>query len=90
MTAAENTSWEISMLSTIQFSKKKLLIVRLHTCDRRRNVVGLTEIFFPDLFSWLFFTIGLSGACRSNLTRVSPTHKARYLLKKTTQDEKLG
>lgn len=53
---------------------------RLHTCDRKRSVVGLTEIF-PGFLPWLFFTKGLSGACKSNLTLVSPTHNARYLLK---------
>ena len=53
---------------------------RLRTCDRKRSVVGLTVIF-PDFSPWLFFTRGLSGACRSNLTLVSPTHNARYLLK---------
>lgn len=53
---------------------------RQHTCDRRRSVVGLTDIF-PDFFPWLFCTKGLSDACKSSLTLVSPTHNARYLLK---------
>lgn len=50
-----------------------------HTCDRKRSVVGLSEILL-DLFPWLFFTGGLSGTWRSNLTLVSPTHRAKYLL----------
>lgn len=50
-----------------------------HTCDRRRSVVGLSEILL-DFFPWLFFTWGLSGTSRSNLTLVSPTHRAKYLL----------
>lgn len=50
-----------------------------HTCDRKRRVVGLSEILL-DFFPWLFFTGGLSGTWRSNLTLVSPTHRAKYLL----------
>lgn len=52
---------------------------QLHTCDKKRSVVGLTEIL-PDFFPWLFFTEGVSGAWRSNRTLVSPIHSAKYLL----------
>lgn len=50
-----------------------------HTCDRKRSVVGLSEILL-DFSPWLFFTGGLSGTWRLNLTLVSPTHRAKYLL----------
>jgi len=79
-TAAENTrpqevrGWLHMCLS------EDCPLVRLHTCDRKHSVEGLMEIF-PDFFSLLFFPKGPSGACKSNLTLVSPTHNARYLLK---------
>lgn len=50
-----------------------------HTCDRKRSVVGLSATLL-DFPPWLFFTAGLSGTWRSNLTLVSPTHRAKYLL----------
>lgn len=50
-----------------------------HTCDRKRSVVGLSELLL-DFFPSLFLTGGLSGTWRSNLTLVSPTHRAKYLL----------
>ena len=51
----------------------------MRTCESRRSTVGLICIF-PGFLPSLLFTTALRGASRSNLTRVSPTQRARYLL----------
>lgn len=80
MTATGNTKQEVRYCVQISIKRNVKLIASLHTCDKNRSVLGLTEIF-ADFFPWLCFTKGFSGACKSNRTLVSPTQNARYRLK---------
>lgn len=75
--------WTLSSIIACINSPVSWSLEKCHTCDRKRSAVGLSATLL-DFFPWLFFSECLSGTWKSNLTLVSPTHRAKYLLNSHT------